>query len=84
MSVAKQHSTVVSYDPNYRPSLWKSIGGESETQEVSLKLKSHVDFVFDNEDDFDAALRIKVTSGANNYQKLNTESYLEIMQSVSS
>jgi 2-dehydro-3-deoxygluconokinase len=83
MTVAKKHGTVVSYDLNYRPSLWKSIGGEAKAQEVNRKLMSHVDFVFGNEEDFDAALRIKVKSDANNYQKLDTESYLEMMQSVS-
>lgn len=83
MSVAKKHGTIVSYDLNYRPSLWKSIGGESKAQEVNRKLMSHVDFVFGNEEDFDAALRIKVKSDANNYQKLDTDSYLEMMKSVS-
>lgn len=83
MTVAKKHGTIVSYDLNYRPSLWKSIGGESKAQEVNRKLMSHVDFVFGNEEDFDAALRIKVKSGTYNFQKLDTESYLEMMQSVS-
>jgi len=83
MTVAKKHGTIVSYDLNYRPSLWKSIGGESKAQEVNRRLMSHVDFVFGNEEDFDAALRIKVKSDANNYEKLDTESYLEMMQSVS-
>jgi 2-dehydro-3-deoxygluconokinase len=83
MRAAKKHGTIVSYDLNYRPSLWKSIGGEAKAQEVNRKLMSHVDFVFGNEEDFDAALRIKVKSDANNYQKLDTDSYLEMMQSVS-
>jgi 2-dehydro-3-deoxygluconokinase len=83
MTAAKKHGTIISYDLNYRPSLWKSIGGESKAQEVNRKLMSHVDFVFGNEEDFDAALRIKVKTDASNYQKLNTESYLEMMQSVS-
>jgi 2-dehydro-3-deoxygluconokinase len=82
MKVAKKHGTIISYDLNYRPSLWKSIGGESKAQEVNRKLISYVDFVFGNEEDFDAALRIKVKSDAKNYQKLDTESYLEMMQSV--
>jgi 2-dehydro-3-deoxygluconokinase len=83
MTVAKKHGTVVSYDLNYQPSLWKSIGGEAKAQEVNRNLKSHVDFIFGNEEDFDLALRIKVTSDANNYQKLDTESYLGMMQSAS-
>ena len=82
MAAAKKHGTVVSYDLNYRPSLWKSIGGESKAQEVNRKLMSQVDFVFGNEEDFDAALSIRVKSDAKNYQKLDTDSYLEMMQNV--
>lgn len=82
MAAAKKHGTVVSYDLNYRPSLWKSIGGESKAQEVNRKLMSQVDFVFGNEEDFEAALSIRVKSDAKNYQKLDTDSYLEMMQNV--
>ena len=82
MAAAKKHGTIVSYDLNYRPSLWKSIGGESKAQEVNRKLMSQVDFVFGNEEDFDAALSIRVKSDAKNYQKLDTDSYLEMMQNV--
>jgi 2-dehydro-3-deoxygluconokinase len=83
MKAAKKHGTVISYDLNYRPSLWKSIGGEAKAQEINRKLMSHVDFVFGNEEDFHAALRIEVKSDANNYQKLDTDSYVEMMQNVS-
>ncbi len=82
MAAAKKHGTIVSYDLNYRPSLWKSIGGESKAQEVNRKLMSQVDFVFGNEEDFDAALSIRVKSDAKNYQKLDTDIYLEMMQNV--
>jgi 2-dehydro-3-deoxygluconokinase len=29
MTVARRHGTIISYDLNYRDSLWKSIGGKS-------------------------------------------------------
>src|ERR1041384_5649904 len=32
VQAAKKHGTVVSYDLNYRPSLWKSIGGQKKAQ----------------------------------------------------
>jgi 2-dehydro-3-deoxygluconokinase len=36
MVAAKKHGTLVSYDLNYRPSLWKSIGGKKRAQEGPL------------------------------------------------
>ncbi len=40
---AKQHGTIVSYDLNYRPSLWKSIGGQKRAQEVNREIARYVD-----------------------------------------
>src|SRR5215470_11929999 len=38
MNAARKHGTIVSYDLNYRPSLWKSIGGKQRAQEVNRSL----------------------------------------------
>src|SRR5271169_3735106 len=35
VKAARRHGTAVSYDLNYRPSLWKSIGGLKRAQEVN-------------------------------------------------
>ena len=35
MQVAKKHGTIISYDLNYRPSLWQSIGGKEKAREVN-------------------------------------------------
>jgi len=35
---ARKHGTIVSYDLNYRPSLWKSIGGLKKAQEVNREI----------------------------------------------
>jgi 2-dehydro-3-deoxygluconokinase len=83
MKAAKAHGTVISYDLNYRPSLWKSIGGESMAQEVNRKLTTYVDFVFGNEEDFGAALGVKVETEAEEFKTLNTDSYLTMMKEVS-
>src|ERR1035437_3841363 len=40
---AKQYGTVVSYDLNYRPSLWKSIGGQKRAQEVNREIANYVE-----------------------------------------
>src|SRR6266704_3685129 len=57
---AKQHGTIVSYDLNYRPSLWKSIGGQKRAQEVNRELAPLVDVMLGNEEDFTAALGFAV------------------------
>ena len=60
MEAARRHGTVVSYDLNYRPSLWKSIGGQKRAQEVNRDLAPLVDVMLGNEEDFTAALGFEV------------------------
>lgn len=60
MKAAKRHGVVVSYDLNYRDSLWKSIGGRKQAQAVNRRLASLVDVLFGNEEDFTAALGFEV------------------------
>jgi 2-dehydro-3-deoxygluconokinase len=57
---AKEHGTIVSYDLNYRPSLWKSIGGQKRAQEVNREIARYVDVMIGNEEDFTACLGFKV------------------------
>jgi 2-dehydro-3-deoxygluconokinase len=78
MVAAKRHGTVVSYDLNYRPSLWKGIGGQARAQEVNRRLARYVDVMIGNEEDFTACLGFEVpdTSAdltaleAGNFQKM--------------
>jgi len=60
VQAAKRHGTVVSYDLNYRPSLWKSIGGQARAQQVNRELAGYVDVMIGNEEDFTAALGFEV------------------------
>jgi 2-dehydro-3-deoxygluconokinase len=60
MVAAHRHGVVVSYDLNYRPSLWQGIGGKAKAQEVNLELAKHVDVMIGNEEDFSAALGFSV------------------------
>jgi 2-dehydro-3-deoxygluconokinase len=60
MAAARRHGTVVSYDLNYRPSLWKSIGGQARAREVNRDLAPLVDVMLGNEEDFTAALGFEV------------------------
>lgn len=57
---AKRHGVVVSYDLNYRPSLWKSIGGQKKAQEVNREIAKYVDVMIGNEEDFTASLGFQV------------------------
>ncbi len=56
MRAARKHGTIVSYDLNYRASLWKGIGGKAWAREVNRELARHVDVMLGNEEDFTAAL----------------------------
>ncbi len=60
MQAAKRHGTVVSYDLNYRASLWKSIGGKQRARQTNRELARHVDVMLGNEEDFTAALGFEV------------------------
>jgi 2-dehydro-3-deoxygluconokinase len=60
MEAARRHGTRISYDLNYRPSLWKSIGGQKRAQEVNRRLAPLVDVMLGNEEDFTAALGFEV------------------------
>jgi 2-dehydro-3-deoxygluconokinase len=57
---AHRHGTVVSYDLNYRPSLWKAVGGQARAQEVNRALARYVDVMIGNEEDFTASLGFAV------------------------
>ena len=60
MSAAKKYGTIISYDLNYRPSLWKAIGGKEKAQQVNKEIAKHVDVMIGNEEDFTACLGFEV------------------------
>lgn len=60
VEAAHRHGTIVSYDLNYRPSLWKSQGGKARAQEVNRAIANHVDVMIGNEEDFTACLGFEV------------------------
>ncbi|MDX2546227.1 sugar kinase [Streptomyces sp. WI04-05B] len=45
MTTARRHGVTVSYDPNYRPSLWANRGGAAAARQVDLHLARHADVV---------------------------------------
>jgi 2-dehydro-3-deoxygluconokinase len=60
ITAAKRHGAVVSYDLNYRPSLWSSRGGLERAREVNRELAPLVDVMIGNEEDFTACLGFEV------------------------
>ncbi len=60
MEAARHHGVVVSYDLNYRASLWQSIGGQARARAVNRELAPLVDVMLGNEEDFTAALGFEV------------------------
>lgn len=60
LAAAKRYGTITSYDLNYRPSLWKGIGGAERAREVNREIAKYVDVMIGNEEDFTACLGLEV------------------------
>ncbi|MGC1374478.1 MAG: sugar kinase [Candidatus Sulfotelmatobacter sp.] len=82
ITAARTAGTVISYDLNYRPSLWKSIGGKARAQEVNCRIASHVDVLFGNEEDFTAALGFEVEGVDEHHSKLDHRSFQKMIAKV--
>src|SRR3989440_8106584 len=80
MESARQHGTAISYDLNYRPSLWKSIGGRERAREVNRELARYVDVMIGNEEDFTAALGFEVEGLDEHHSKLDIEYFRRMME----
>jgi 2-dehydro-3-deoxygluconokinase len=82
MEVAKRAGVIVSYDLNYRASLWSSIGGKEKAQAVNRTLVSLVDVLFGNEEDFTAALGYEVEGIDDAHSRLDPESFQRMIENV--
>jgi 2-dehydro-3-deoxygluconokinase len=79
MQAAKRHGVIVSYDLNYRDSLWRAIGGKKKAQEVNRKLAPFVDVMLGNEEDFSAALAFEVAGQGEHHTKIDVEGFKEMI-----
>lgn len=79
---AKQYGTIVSYDLNYRPSLWKSIGGQKRAQEVNREIAKYVDVMLGNEEDFTACLGFTVEGVDENLLELDVSAFKKMIKKV--
>jgi 2-dehydro-3-deoxygluconokinase len=80
MQAAKQRGVVVSYDLNYRESLWQGTGGKERAQAVNRELASYVDVLLGNEEDFTAALGFDVEGLDENLSKLDPENFRRMLE----
>jgi len=82
MQAARKHGVVVSYDLNYRDSLWKAIGGQKRAQEVNRKLAPYVDVMLGNEEDFSAALGFEVPGMDQQLSSFKVEGFRKMIEKV--
>jgi len=82
MQVARKHGTIVSYDLNYRESLWKEIGGQPRAREVNRGLAPLVDVMLGNEEDFTAALGFEVPGLDEHISNVEVESFKKMIEAV--
>jgi len=82
VKAANKHGTIVSYDLNYRPSLWKSIGGHAKCQEVNREIAKYVDVMIGNEEDFTACLGFEVEGVDENISQIPVEGFKSMIKSA--
>ena len=82
MASAKKYGTVISYDLNYRLSLWKSIGGKEKAQEVNREIAQQVDVMLGNEEDFTASLGFEVEGVDKNLSQLEVDKFKRMIEKV--
>jgi 2-dehydro-3-deoxygluconokinase len=80
MIVAKKHGTIISYDLNYRPSLWQSNGGKVKAQEVNRRLAQYVDVMLGNEEDFTASMGFEVEGLNENLSSLDVSNFKKMIE----
>lgn len=82
MRAARKAGTVVSYDLNYRPSLWKGVGGEERALAVNRHLATLVDVMFGNEEDFSAALGREIPGVDDAFSSLESSNYGTMLEAL--
>ncbi|MFA5293241.1 MAG: sugar kinase [Phycisphaerae bacterium] len=79
ITTARKYGTIISYDLNYRPSLWKSIGGQKKAQEINRKLAPYIDVMMGNEEDFTACLGLEVPGMDKHLSKLDPSNFKKMI-----
>jgi 2-dehydro-3-deoxygluconokinase len=82
VQAARRHGVVVSYDLNFRPSLWKARGGAEAAAAVNRELVRNVDVLFGNEEDFSAGLGYELEGVDDDLLELEVASYERLLARV--
>jgi 2-dehydro-3-deoxygluconokinase len=82
VKAAKAHGVIVSYDLNYRPSLWKSIGGLKKAQAVNREIARYVDVMIGNEEDFTACLGFEVKGAGPHLNTIETDAFKSMIETA--
>lgn len=80
VQAAQKHGTVVSYDLNYRPSLWEGIGGQDKAREVNKRIAKYVDVMIGNEEDFTACLGFEVEGVDENISNIDIDKFKNMIE----
>lgn len=80
VKAAKKYGTIVSYDLNYRPSLWNDIGGIEKAREVNKEIAKYIDVMIGNEEDFTACLGFEIEGNDENLKELNIDGYFKMIE----
>jgi 2-dehydro-3-deoxygluconokinase len=83
VKAAKAQGVCVSFDLNYRPSLWKENGGIERCREVNREIARYVDVLIGNEEDFTACLGFEIEGNAEGLRELNIDGYKRMVDAVS-
>lgn len=79
IAAAKTQGTLVSYDLNYRPSLWQGSGGLGRAQEVNKAIARQVDVLIGNEEDFTACLGLQVEGVDEHLSKIEIKAFQKMI-----
>ena len=82
MRAARAHGTRVSYDLNYRPSLWTAAGGQAAAQAVNRRLAPLVDIMLGNEEDFTACLGFEAPGIGSDLEALDSSAFGMMIERV--
>ena len=80
MAAARKHGTIISYDLNYRPSLWKAFGGQEACRKVNRRLAKYVDVMIGNEEDYTACLGLAVEGVDANLSALPIDGFKRMIE----
>jgi 2-dehydro-3-deoxygluconokinase len=82
VKAANRHGTIVSYDLNYRPSLWKTIGGLKKAREVNREIARYVDVMIGNEEDFTASLGFEVKGADEHLSAIEVDAFKAMIKTA--